>query len=166
MREVAAARISQTYPQSSRRGAAARRAGRILIARIKQTTENAKVSIRRVFPAICGRPNPGLPMSARQEGGYHALARKWLALAERRHAHLIELRSSGRWKHYFTESELEAQLRELNLARGRFAKVAGSEPAMRSATTGDTRGALLESAIEAALSAAAALQDGAEKSAA
>jgi hypothetical protein len=108
-------------------------------------------------------------MSARQEGRYHALARKWLALAERRHAHLLELRSSGRWKHYFTESELEAQLRELNLARGRFARVAGNAPATYGAELGREAAAwsdAVESAIEAALSAAAALQDSAEKSAA
>jgi hypothetical protein len=118
-------------------------------------------------------------MSARQEGRYHALARKWLALAERRHAHLLELRSSGRWKHYFTESELEAQLRELNLACGRFARVAGKALATNGAGLADSAGVnglhgdeapawsgAVQSAIEAALSAAAALRDSAEKSAA
>jgi hypothetical protein len=64
-------------------------------------------------------------MSARQLVPYDSVARKWLALAERRKAHLIELRESGRWKHYFTESELNNELHEVNLARDRFAKVAG-----------------------------------------
>jgi len=120
-------------------------------------------------------------MSARQQGRYDALARKWLALAERRHAHLLELRSSGRWKHYFTESELDTQLREVKLARDRFAKVAGTEPATAGAVPADRggeviplhageaaviSGSLMESAIAAALSAAAALQESAVESAA
>lgn len=120
-------------------------------------------------------------MSVRQPGRYQSVARKWLALAERRHAHLIELRSSGRWKHYFTESELNAQLRELNLARDRFAKVAGSEPAMSGAAPVERAGEvvalhdskttaraseLMEFAIEAALNAAALLQETAGQSAA
>ena len=120
-------------------------------------------------------------MSVRQPGRYDGIARKWLALAERRRAHLIELRSSGRWKHYFTESEFDTQLRELNLACDRFAKVAGSEPATSggapAASGGDVvplhdskmtaRSAeLMEFAIEAALSAAALLQETAGQSAA
>jgi hypothetical protein len=120
-------------------------------------------------------------MSARQLGPYDGVARKWLALAERRHAHLIELRSSGRWKHYFTESELDTQLRELNLACDRFAKVAGGEPATSSGPPAERGGdvvslhdskttaranELMEFAIEAALSAAALLQETAGQSAA
>ena len=120
-------------------------------------------------------------MSALQPGRYEGVARKWLALAERRHAHLIELRSSGRWKHYFTESELDAQLREVNLARGRFARVAGNEFVTSGAASAENGGdvvplhggmaaakygSLMESAIEAALSAAAELQETAEQSAA
>ncbi len=120
-------------------------------------------------------------MSARQQGRYETLAGKWLALAERRHAYLTELRSSGRWKRYFTESEFDAQLRELNLARGRFAKVAGNEPPANGTLPADTggdvvplhdgataaiSGSLMESAIAAALSAAALLQETAEQSAA
>jgi len=120
-------------------------------------------------------------MSERQQGPYDGVARKWLALAERRLAHLIELRDSGRWKHYFTESELDAELREVNLARDRFAKVAGVEP-QAGATAPADRGPILapppagasvsrsgpplESAIEAVLSAAAALQESATQSAA
>jgi hypothetical protein len=64
-------------------------------------------------------------MSARQLVPYDTVARKWLDLAERRKAHLIELRESGRWKHYFTANELDDALRDVNLARDRFAKVAG-----------------------------------------
>jgi hypothetical protein len=67
-------------------------------------------------------------MSARQPGPYDAIARKWLALAERRKAHLLELRTSGRWRHYFTEAELDGELRDINVARDQWAKIAGVEP--------------------------------------
>jgi hypothetical protein len=58
---------------------------------------------------------------------FDAVARDWLALVERRKAHLIELFETGRWTHYFTEAELLAELRAANLAYERFAKVAGFE---------------------------------------
>jgi hypothetical protein len=67
-------------------------------------------------------------MSARQQGPYDSVARKWLALAERRRAHLIELRDSGRWRRYYTKGDLADELLELELACQRFAKVAGPEP--------------------------------------
>jgi hypothetical protein len=64
-------------------------------------------------------------MSARQPGPYDSIARKWHALAERRRAHLIELRNNGRWKLYFSEGQLDDELHQLDLASDRFAKVAG-----------------------------------------
>jgi hypothetical protein len=120
-------------------------------------------------------------MSARQQGPYDTLARKWLALAERRQAHLIELRESGRWKRYFTASELDQELREVNLACNRFARVAGLESQPAAASPADQGRAIvplpagesasryesaMEAAIEAALSAAAELQESVEQSAA
>lgn len=63
-------------------------------------------------------------MSARQPSPYDTVARKWLALAERRKAHLIALRQSGRWRHYFTETQLADELHQVNLSCDRFAKVA------------------------------------------
>ena len=70
-------------------------------------------------------------MSARQTRPYDGIARKWLALAERRRAFLIRLRAGGHWPDfgYSGEAELEAQLRELDVACERFAAVAGPEPA-------------------------------------
>ena len=70
-------------------------------------------------------------MSARQRGPYDSIARKWLALAERRRAFLIALRDSGRWQdyHYSGEAELEAQLREIDAACERFAGIAGPKAA-------------------------------------
>ena len=45
------------------------------------------------------------------------LTRRWRDLAEKRRAHLIELYDSGRWKHYYTEEQLVARMREaINLA--------------------------------------------------
>jgi uncharacterized repeat protein (TIGR03809 family) len=45
------------------------------------------------------------------------LAQRWRELAEKRRAHLIELYDSGRWKHYYTEEQLVARMREaINLA--------------------------------------------------
>jgi len=45
------------------------------------------------------------------------LTRKWRDLAEKRRAHLIELYDSGRWKHYYTEEQLVARMRDaINLA--------------------------------------------------
>lgn len=38
--------------------------------------------------------------------------RKWLALAERRKAHLVELYQSGRWRLYYTEADFISRLRE------------------------------------------------------
>jgi len=64
-------------------------------------------------------------MSAGQPGPYDAVARKWLALAERRRAHFVELRDSGRWKHYYTADELTEVMREVVRSRNQWAKLAG-----------------------------------------
>ena len=39
------------------------------------------------------------------------VALKWRALAERRRDHHLELYKSGRWKHYYTEQEFLAEMR-------------------------------------------------------
>jgi hypothetical protein len=67
-------------------------------------------------------------MSARQKSPYDSIARKWLALAERRRAHLIELRDSGRWQRYYTKANIADELLMLELACQRFAEIAGPEP--------------------------------------
>jgi len=64
-------------------------------------------------------------MSERQPGPYDGVARKWHALAERRRAHIIELRDSGRWKHYYTWEELLDALREAIDTRNAWAQIAG-----------------------------------------
>ena len=40
------------------------------------------------------------------------ITQKWRDLAVRRRAHFVELYESGRWKHYYTEEQLLARLRE------------------------------------------------------
>jgi uncharacterized repeat protein (TIGR03809 family) len=40
------------------------------------------------------------------------ITRKWCELAEQRRAHFIELYDSGRWRHYYTEEQLLARMRE------------------------------------------------------
>jgi hypothetical protein len=65
-------------------------------------------------------------MSARQNGPYDSIARKWLALAERRKAHLIELQQNGRWERYYSDVQLADELDELDIARDRLLKLAGA----------------------------------------
>jgi len=67
-------------------------------------------------------------MSERQTGPYDSLARRWLALAERRQAHFIELCNSGRWKHYFTQDQLDDEMRRVNDAYERWAEIVGVAP--------------------------------------
>jgi uncharacterized repeat protein (TIGR03809 family) len=40
------------------------------------------------------------------------IMQKWRALAEKRRANLIDLYDSGRWKHYYSETQLLARIRE------------------------------------------------------
>jgi hypothetical protein len=64
-------------------------------------------------------------MSERQPLPYDSVARKWLALAERRHAHIVELSDTGRWRHYFTRAELEVELNKAEFLRDEWARIAG-----------------------------------------
>ena len=82
--------------------------------------EHAETAIRRALF--------GFSMSARQPGPYDSIARKWLALAERRRAHVIELRDSGRWKHYYTTDGLDEAMRKAARGRDAWVKVVGLPP--------------------------------------
>jgi hypothetical protein len=64
-------------------------------------------------------------MSAPQAGPYADVARKWYALAERRRAHVVDLRDSGRWKHYYTPAQLLEAVSEAARACDQWAKIAG-----------------------------------------
>ena len=63
-------------------------------------------------------------MSERQTGPYDSIARKWLALAERRQAHFIELFDSGRWRHY-TPGAAQRRNAQGGLVRDQWARIAG-----------------------------------------
>ena len=65
-------------------------------------------------------------MSARQNGPYDSIASKWLALAERRKAHLITLQQNGRWERYYADGQIAEELDELDVACERLAKLAGA----------------------------------------
>jgi hypothetical protein len=82
-------------------------------------SEHAEAPIPRALLAFS--------MSARHPGPYDDVARKWHALAERRTAHVLELRDSGRWKHYYTREELLDALRDAARIRDQWAKIAGLE---------------------------------------
>jgi hypothetical protein len=64
-------------------------------------------------------------MSERRSSPYDGVARKWHALAERRRLHIVELRESGRWRHYYTWEGLLKALRDAADARDIWARIAG-----------------------------------------
>jgi hypothetical protein len=66
-------------------------------------------------------------MSERQPLPYDSVASRWLALAERRRAHIVELSDTGRWRHYFTSAELETELSKAEMLRDQWARIAGIE---------------------------------------
>jgi uncharacterized repeat protein (TIGR03809 family) len=53
-----------------------------------------------------------------------SVALKWRALAERRRDHHIELYKSGRWRHYYTDQEFLAEMRNAIAIAQRWAKIA------------------------------------------
>lgn len=67
-------------------------------------------------------------MSARQPSPYDDVARKWHALAQRRLAHVEDLRDSGRWRHYYEWDALIEALYEAAATRDTWARLAGLEP--------------------------------------
>jgi uncharacterized repeat protein (TIGR03809 family) len=67
-------------------------------------------------------------MSERQTGPYDTIARRWLALVERRQEHFIELCDSGRWRHYYTHAEFLHEMRKVLRVRDQWAMIAGLPP--------------------------------------
>jgi uncharacterized repeat protein (TIGR03809 family) len=82
----------------------------------------------RVLPTpthIVNSDRMRLSMSERQPA--HALeevAQKWRALAERRRAYFLELYRSGRWRHYYSEEQFLARMRETIWLSERWAEIA------------------------------------------
>ncbi len=64
-------------------------------------------------------------MSEPQDGRYDSIARRWLALVERRQQHFVELSATGRWRHYYTEAEFLDEMRKLMRVRDQWAMLAG-----------------------------------------
>lgn len=57
------------------------------------------------------------------------IARQWQALAERRRQHLLEMYRSGRWRRYYTEEQLMAQMRDAVRCAEEWSKSSGEPPA-------------------------------------
>jgi len=64
-------------------------------------------------------------MSERQADFYETVARKWLALVERRQENFIELCDTGRWRYYYTQTEFLEEMRKVLRLRDRWAEIAG-----------------------------------------
>jgi hypothetical protein len=64
-------------------------------------------------------------MSERQESPYDSIARRWLALVERRQRNFIELWNTGRWQHYYTHAQFLDEMRKMLDLRNRWALMAG-----------------------------------------
>jgi uncharacterized repeat protein (TIGR03809 family) len=64
-------------------------------------------------------------MSGRQQSPYDSIARRWLALVERRQQNLIELCNTGRWRHYYTHAQFLDEIRKVLHLRNQWAWLAG-----------------------------------------
>jgi uncharacterized repeat protein (TIGR03809 family) len=64
-------------------------------------------------------------MSEPQSGRYDSIARRWLALIERRQEHFLDLCDTGRWRHYYTEAEFLDEMRKVLRVRDQWAAIAG-----------------------------------------
>jgi hypothetical protein len=64
-------------------------------------------------------------MSEGQSGPYDEIARRWLALVERRRENFIELCDTGRWRHYYTHDEFLIEMRKVLRLRDQWATIAG-----------------------------------------
>ncbi|HEX4408620.1 MAG TPA: TIGR03809 family protein [Xanthobacteraceae bacterium] len=79
-------------------------------------------------------------MSERQTSPYDSVARKWLALVERRQEHFVELCNTGRWRHYYTRAEFLEEMRKVLRVRDQWASIAGlpvSDEALHDEMLGD-----------------------------
>lgn len=64
-------------------------------------------------------------MSEPQHGRYDGIARRWLALIERRHENFLDLCDTGRWRHYYTEAQFLDEMRKVLRVREQWAALAG-----------------------------------------
>ena len=64
-------------------------------------------------------------MSERQKSPYDNIARRWLALVERREQHFADLSQSGRWRRYYTQTQFLNEMRKTFQAPDQWAALAG-----------------------------------------
>jgi uncharacterized repeat protein (TIGR03809 family) len=64
-------------------------------------------------------------MSERQKSPYDSIARRWLALVERREQHFADLSQSGRWRRYYTQTEFLNEMPKVLQVRNQWAALAG-----------------------------------------
>ncbi|MFZ3361073.1 MAG: TIGR03809 family protein [Xanthobacteraceae bacterium] len=64
-------------------------------------------------------------MAEPHSGRYDSIARRWLALIERRQENFLDLCDSGRWRHYYTETEFLDEMRKVLRVREQWAALAG-----------------------------------------
>ena len=64
-------------------------------------------------------------MSEPQYGRYDGIARRWLALIERRQENFLDLCDTGRWRHYYSEARFLDEMRKLLRVREQWAALAG-----------------------------------------
>jgi uncharacterized repeat protein (TIGR03809 family) len=64
-------------------------------------------------------------MSEPQYDRYDGIARRWLALIERRQQNFLDLCDTGRWRHYYTEAQFLDEMRKLLRVREQWAVLAG-----------------------------------------
>jgi uncharacterized repeat protein (TIGR03809 family) len=71
------------------------------------------------------------PRMVRATLRWDAVSLRWRDLAERRKAHFIELYETGRWKHYYTDVEFLAELRQAVAVADRWSKIVEAAEARR-----------------------------------
>jgi uncharacterized repeat protein (TIGR03809 family) len=64
----------------------------------------------RPFTSLIPHPAEVPPHMFQAVLKWERIGLKWRDLAERRHAHYLDLYKSGRWKRYYTEEEFRAEL--------------------------------------------------------
>jgi hypothetical protein len=64
------------------------------------------------------------PTFAKASARMARVALKWRDLAERRRGHLMDLYESGRWKHYYSDTEFLDELRQAVAIAQRWARIA------------------------------------------
>jgi len=57
---------------------------------------------------------------------YESIARRWLALVERREQHFADLSQSGRWRRYYTQTEFLNEMRKVLQVRDQWRRLPAS----------------------------------------